>query len=188
MKEFQKGLTLIELMAVIVMIVIVTSIVFGNYGVGNQSMALERAGNKLYQDLRLALNTSMAGSATYTGVGVYFDESNEEQYIIFKDLGTSSSPGDNAYNGSSEDLYVINIEKGVTICDLKTMSGSSASTLYVNFKSPYPSVFLNGQTNYYQSVTACGYNPCVISIVLCNDSGRTRTVTVNNAGKIEISN
>lgn len=190
MKNFQKGLTLIELMAVVTMIMIVTGIVFGSYGIGNQSMALERSANKLYLDMRLALGSSMSGNADYDGVGVYFDKSgaNAGQYVIFKDLN-----GDNMY-GSGEDLYVIKIEREVIISDLKDKSGVSVNTMNINFKSPYPNVYLNNV--YYQNIDAydaitnpngCG-SPCVVSIVLRSTNGKTKTVTVNNAGKIELTN
>lgn len=172
--DFQKGLTLIELMAVVTMIVIVTGIVFANYGIGRDSLALERAGQKLYQDFRLAINVSMAGSTQYKGVGIYFKtntDTDRRQYIMYKNI-------DDDWNYPADSETVINIEPGVEIGSIT--SGSPITTAAIYFKSPYPTTYLNSTPTRIPSSIS-------IQLRMINDHNRTRTVTVNNSGMINIT-
>jgi prepilin-type N-terminal cleavage/methylation domain-containing protein len=190
--NFQKGLTLIELMSVVAMVTIVTGIVFANYGIGRDSMALERASQKLYQDFRLVINTAMSGSNEYSGVGIYFDESNSTQYIIYKDTNDNRIYD----SGGGETLYTINIESGVKISDIAKTSGvltynggGNTNIGAIFFKSPYPTVYLNpSATNSIQGIER--YTVEQISIVLSTtDTGniRTKTITINNSGMVNIN-
>ncbi len=171
--DFQKGLTLIELMAVVTMIVIVTGIVFANYGIGRDSLALERAGQKLYQDFRLAINVSMAGSTQFRGMGIYFNTSTDtdrRKYIMYKDMN------DNRVRDAGDIDTVINIEPGV---EIGSISSGSPTTIY--FKSPYPTTYLNSAT------PSRVPNSISIQLRMINDYNRTRTVTVNSSGMINIT-
>ncbi|MDD4409057.1 MAG: type II secretion system protein [Candidatus Pacebacteria bacterium] len=191
--NFQKGLTLIELMAVIAMIVIVTGIVFSNYGVGKNSMALERAGQKLYQDFRLAINTSMAGSTTYSGVGIYFDKSNstaDRKYIIFKDIN-----GNRVYDSGVDLANTINIEEGVKICNFSKSAsvpnydGDVTGNYYgVFFKSPYPTTFLNPRSGSGYETQGIFRTSQTLSVELCmiDNASKKRTVVVNSSGMVNI--
>lgn len=182
---FQKGLTLLELMAVVAMIIIVTGIVFASYGIGKDSMALERAGQKLYQDFRLTINAAMAGSTEYKGVGIYFNnstEANSKVYIIYKDLNTSN----NRIYDSGEELYTINIEDGVKICDIRNVSDTSVTTSTIFFKSPYPTTFLNPSSG--DETQGIYRTPNSIKIELCmiDDENRTKTININSSGRVNI--
>lgn len=190
-KIFQKGLTLIELMAVISLIIIVTGIVFANYGIGRDSLALERTSQKLYQDLRFAVGTSMSGMQGIYGIGLHFDtNSSETRYIIFKNSADISAY--NTSNGSANifPLKTTNVvdwvamESGVKILSLNNTAGTSVDSLDVFFRSPYPTTFLNN--TYYQNASDCSPD-CVVTIVLSNnDETRTKIITINNAGMINI--
>lgn len=186
--NFERGLTLIELMAVVAMIVIVTGIVFANYGIGKDSMALERASQKLYQDFRTAINSSMAGSSNNLGVGIYFDrtsDANSKRYIIYQD--TTASNNRVRSTDGTEDLYSISIEDGVKICDIRNTSNTSVTTSTVFFKSPYPTTYLNPSSS--DDTVGIARTPVSISIVLCmvSDNTRTRTVAVNSSGMVNIT-
>jgi type II secretory pathway pseudopilin PulG len=175
-------------MAVVAMIVIVTGIVFANYGIGKDSMALERAAQKLYQDFRVAINSSMAGSENNAGVGIYFDRTtsdNSKRYIIYQDEGGETANRVRSSDGS-EDLYTVSIEDGVKICDIRNTSNTSVTTSTVFFKSPYPTTYLNPNSS--DDTIGIARTPVSISVVLCmiSDNSKTRTVSVNSSGMVNI--
>jgi len=191
---FEQGLTLIELMAVVSMIVIVTGVVFTTYGLGRDSMALDRSSQKLYQDIRFALGNSMSGVDGATGVGIHFDKSaSEVKYIIFKNPTTSTSQ---TFDANSLNIYPskgvaitdwIKMEDGVKILSFKNATGGTSDTnSNVFFRSPYPTTFLNG--TYYQNKNTCApQTECTLSIVLStNDGSKTKTISINNSGMIDV--
>ncbi len=198
MNKFQKGLTLIELMAVVTMITIVTGIVFANYGIGRDSLALERASQKLYQDFRLVINMAMAGSTTDAGYGIYFNISTEEdrkKYIIYKDIEDGSGEGNRIYNPPSETLYEINLEAGVEIGEISRSSlvlgynGEGTGNLAaIFFKSPYPTTFLNPDSSLPIRGAFRQSNQTIsIKLRMTKDHNKTRTITVNSSGMINVS-
>jgi len=189
---------MIELMAVITMIIIVTGIVFANYGTGQNSMALERSSQKLYQDLRFAVSNSMSGIEGNYGNGIHFDidtTGSIYKYLIFK----NAISGEYTFTGNSTNIFPsrgvdvnaandwVKLEDGVKIISFKnTAGGTTDKVLNVFFRSPYPTTFLNG--TYYQNSTDCSpQTDCTISITLStNDGTRTKTITINNAGMIDL--
>ncbi|MCK9578478.1 type II secretion system GspH family protein [bacterium] len=193
-KDFSQGLTLIELMAVVTMIIIVTGVVFATYGIGRDSLALDRSSQKLYQDLRFALANSMSGIDGATGAGIHFDKSGSTtSYLIFKNPTSSTSQ---TFDTDSLNIYAsrgvlisdwIKLEDGVKIISFKNISGgTSDNSLNVYFRSPYPTTFLNGI--YYQNKTNCvPQSDCTVSIVIgTNDGSKTKTITINNSGMIDL--
>lgn len=193
-KILKQGLTLIELMAVVAMIIIVTGIVFATYGVGNSSLALDRASQKLYQDLRFSLVNSMSGIDGATGAGVHFDKTGSTtSYLIFKNPTSSSA---NNFDANSLNIYPskgvsaldwIKLEDGIKIISFKNASGGTSDTVAdVFFRTPYPTTYLNG--SYYQNKTSCSpQTDCTISIVIgTNDGSKTKTITINNSGMIDL--
>ncbi|MDD5639578.1 MAG: hypothetical protein PHR47_02110 [Candidatus Pacebacteria bacterium] len=196
-KFFQKGLTLIELMTVVAMVIIVTGIVFANYGTGQNNMALERSSQKLYQDLRFAVSNSMSGIEGNYGNGIHFDidtTGSIYKYLIFKnpiDEYTFTTNSTNIFPSRGVDVNSDNdwvkLENGVKIVSFKNKDGGTADkVLDVFFRSPYPTTFLNG--TYYQNSTDCSpQTNCTVSITLStNDGTNTKTITINNAGMIDL--
>ena len=57
----KKGFTLIELLVVISIIGIISAFVLVDYGKNNDTFSLERASQKILQDLRLAQQKSLSG-------------------------------------------------------------------------------------------------------------------------------
>jgi prepilin-type N-terminal cleavage/methylation domain-containing protein len=85
-----KGFTLVELLAVISIIVLLTSITLPNYRTGDQNMSLERSAHKLSLDLRraqgMAVSVSSFEGEYPFGYGIYFNLNQSDSYIIFADL------------------------------------------------------------------------------------------------------
>ncbi len=174
-KTDKKAFTLIELLVMISMVGILSAMVFANYGKSNQGLALDRATQKLSQDLRrteeLAL-AGVAGGAGTNGYGIYFDKTsgNQTKYIIY---GNNNA---NPYYEAGTDTVqeTVNIESGIKICDIQDNS-VSANNLSVSFIPPDPTTYVGSNYTGHEA-----------SILLCvaQDNTQTRTVDVNNTGRI----
>ncbi len=130
-----KAFTVIELLVVTAIIVLLTSLLFANYRVGDRQLALQRAANKLAQDLRrsqeLAVSAKEFAGDIPGGYGVYFDLDDIKHYILFADLDS-----DQAYSGVDEKVEEITLEGTAKIIDLQPVS--AASSLTVVFIPPDP--------------------------------------------------
>jgi len=183
---FQKGFTLVEMMVVVSITVIFSAMVLGNSGVGKEGLAIERAGQKLQQDLREVQEMAMSGSfvSGANAVGVYFNEAAPTTYIIYNNTNA------NYYYEAGTDsiLKTITIETGIKICDTLSNSGiidndngtiTYPATISVSFAPPEPVTRIQNDNTLHN-----------VSIVLCvtNDNTKTRTVNINNVGRIDISN
>jgi len=85
--EIEAGFTLIELVTVVSVIIILSSLVFGNYQSSRDTLALDRAAQRLSQDLRRASELSLSNYQETQGsqaIGVYFNINNPLQYILFQ--------------------------------------------------------------------------------------------------------
>lgn len=176
--SFEKGLTLIEMITVIVIVAILATMVFGNYGKGQEGLALERAGQKMLQDTRRTQEMAMSGAlgSGVNAVGLYFDKASgsETKYLIYNNTNA------NYYYESGTDTTAeqINIESGIKICDIKDNS-TSVNNISVSFMPPEPVTRINSNYSGHEA-----------TIVLCiiSDTSKTRTIKINNLGRIEINN
>ena len=168
-----KGFSLIEVIAVLAIIVIITGIVIFNIGTERQNSALLRSAQNLSLNLRRTQSFALS-SKTYktTGVpcgwGVHFNEASSTSYIIFADLASAQDCSDEDFiraSNSSEDFEVTNLEAGITINSL------SNNLSDVVFTPPDPTVkFTPDQTS--------------VSVVLINKNGATRAININKTGFI----
>jgi len=160
-----KGFTLVELIVVTGIILFLSALVFPNFNLGEKNLALERSAAKLVQDLSRAREMAMSARkeeicqpAKLSGYGVYFNLS-------------LSLVGPDRYqlralctNSSSKVIEVINFEKGVKLQPF-------AGWKMVNFYPPDPTVEAN---------------MVEITLALKTDLTKTKTITVNKAGLINI--
>jgi Tfp pilus assembly protein FimT len=182
---FEKGLTLTEMLVVISIVIVFSSMVFANYGKGQESMALERAGQKLGQDLRRAQEMAMAGSfdSSTNAVGIYFNESSSTSYILYYNYNTDPV---NFYYQSSTDLSkeVISIEEGVKICNIKNNDVDVPSDdISVSFAPPEPVTRIQNDNYNHEA-----YIILAPEAENCATTTKTRTIKVNNVGRIEVNN
>lgn len=173
-----KGFTLIELLVVIAIITIFSAIVFVNYGNTSALFALDRSSQRLAQELRSTEEMALGeqpGSGV-TGYLVYFvlDATN---YIRIADHGN------NLYSGDDTDPQTINMESGVKICTMKYDSVTIDTNLSVSIVAPDPKVYV-GNGSY---APATGHEATVV-LCLTSDVTKTRTVKINSAGRVDISN
>lgn len=178
---FEKGLTLTEMLVVISIVIVFSSMVFANYGKGQESMALERAGQKLGQDLRRAQEMAMAGSfdSSTNAVGIYFEESSPTSYILYYNYNANFYYEGDSVDSQEED---INIEEGIKICNIKNKD-VEVPNISVSFAPPEPVTRIQNYNSEYEAF-----------IILapeaenCATTTKTRTIKVNNVGRIEVNN
>jgi len=186
---FEAGFTLIELMIVISIILFLSPMVITNYNAGERRFSLERSAHGLAQDLRDAEEMALTGEETPAsfdksfpagGYGLYF-EANQDSYVLFADCD-----GDGSYDASGvasscssassapgesypEKIKEFSMESGVVISDLYP-----STPLAVLFFPPQPIITLN---------PIPGNMEAVITLEL---DGRTKTVSINTAGLIDV--
>jgi prepilin-type N-terminal cleavage/methylation domain-containing protein len=192
MKNFEKGITLVELVVVVVIIAVFSSILISDFPQIKRQYALSRATYKLAQNLRKVQDmglsgvkiTNDAGQAITVkeGYGLYVNIGTQpaRQYLLY---GNSCEPADYkyTYGGSCNDFLIDTInadedQAGVYIKEIDYINGTAVS---INFNPPNP--YINIVDNLGNSYTS-------ISIVLALSSNPsiTRAVAINTAGLIEV--
>jgi len=116
----QKGLTLIELMTTISIILIISFFIFPNYQNMRKELALQRVAHKIAQDLRRTQESAM--SAKCSPCEISFDADEEDSYEVLGDT--------------------VNLEKWVKIKSLSPIS--LEDELAISFFPPSPITSING--------------------------------------------
>jgi prepilin-type N-terminal cleavage/methylation domain-containing protein len=157
-----QGLTLIEVLVVISILLIILGITIQSFRYFQGNEALSDSAEKIINILRMAQSRTLAseGSSQY---GVYFNDiTDPQQYILFK-LFDSVSYNDPLRNTSSDEVH--EISKSVEIYDIDLVSGHE-----VVFSR------LSGET----------LNSGTVSLWLKSDHSKTRTVSIETSGKITL--
>jgi len=163
-RNIESGFTLIEMLAVLAIITVITGIVIFNVGTERQNSALLRSAQNLSLNLRRAQAYALSSKKFMTdidvpwGWGVHFFGAGSTNYVIFADRDNNKIRTD-----SSEDLETVNFENGISL--------GSSNINDVVFAPPEPTtVFTPNQT--------------VASVVLINKNSVTRVITINKTGFI----
>ncbi len=174
-----KGVTLIELMVVISVVGILSSVMFVDFGGIEKQLALKRAVYQLAQDIReteeMALgsiaNISCSSGKTVCGFGMYFHPApNDNFYTIFADCANDCQNNNYAKDSGDTEIRQIFLEKTITL-----QKALPARPLSLIFSAPDPVVWING-INWGEET----------EITLQTPAGETRKVRVNSAGRVEI--
>jgi len=180
-----KGFTLIEILIVISIIVILSIFVFVNYRTGQRELALERATNKLVQDLRyiqkMALElTVVPGTdiAPSGGYGIYIDIQSPTQYILFADCDKNReyTTNENVCGGQRPELIeTVQLEREVEISEICFNSKcDNIERPYIIYLPPDPITFIRGG------------DEARITLRLRENPNRTKTIFVGFLGVIYI--
>jgi len=186
-RQFDKfyGLTLVEMIVSISMIVIIAALFIANYQSINKRSDLIMTAQNLVADLHYAQNNTL-GLSKYNGVvpsggwGVHFDTASSSNYVIFADL---NGPGEIGYMSYDDGEGYINygarlIELPPNIYISSITIGAGTTTMSnVTFLPPDP------KTNIYDgSATST-----LLKIELTeNKNNSTKTIQVNFLGLIEV--
>ena len=188
-KNFQEGITLIEIVVMLALIAIFSSILISDFPKIQRQFMLSRASHKLSQDIRRAQDLALSGrrpaeedeGEKIAGYGIYFNTSTPTQYKIYEDKVVDSLFDKKYTDGEDvENIDMADFASGVHIKEINPDKSSSAS---INFSPPNPLVML----------TVGALEPTSIEIILCMntycseaDSPTFRIVSVNKSGLIEI--
>lgn len=174
------GFTILELMVVIFVITILTTIYLAGYRSGEKSFRLQRAANKLASDIRRAAELSMSAKdskdscagITANAYGIYAVSLAPTSYKLYAD----TAGNDRLYSPSDCVIEDIKLEKGVIIQDINTVPKKAS----ISFQPPDPQTFIKwtNPDDETGSVT--------ITLGLQNDPTKIRKVTVNRSGLIDI--
>jgi competence protein ComGC len=164
----EKGLTFIEALVVIFIVVILASIAIANFPEGRKQLKLQRAAHKLVQDLREVQEMATSAKEYECLMGLYL----KGYGINFIDEADFYSLRARCENGSYQDFEVksIDFEEGVEIKELKK-DNSSVASVDIFFYPPSPETDLEGANE--------------IKITISIDTSQ-KVIKVNKAGLIEI--
>ena len=166
----QKGFSLIELIAVIAIMGIASTIVIAQYSDSRDSKALFLGAKQIANDVRTAQNYAfgaLAVGGTNPGYGIRFSNGSSS-YIIFADKDdnkTRKADGD-------EDIQTVNFPEGVTVQSLK-VDGSDTDPVDIVFTSPYGEACIN-------TISGSAIN---IKIKISNSAG-VEIIDISGSGKI----
>jgi len=176
-----KGFTIIELLVMVGVLAVMSSILFIDFGKDNKKFALERSTQKLAQDIRRSqqmAKSALSGTVNTTGYGVYLSKAggSNTQYIVYRNENV------NPYYEAGTDIIVetTSLEAGISICDIKDNNVSeSDNTMSISFEPPDPISYIEG--NYFG-------HEAEITVCVASDASQLKKILINNSGRIEISN
>lgn len=190
-----RGITLIEVLVVVFIIALLSTILVGDFPKIRKQFALTRAVYRLSQDLRRTQDMSFSGqSISNLGIksyGLYIDLNvlGNKKYIIYADRGTTP---DNKYSLTTFDTYCSNIIQGYTgdciieMIDLSRvepdvvislLQNTNGQKVDINFEPPNPTITITSLVN---------ASRVQILFALGSDLTKQRIVYVNTSGLIEI--
>ncbi len=172
-----KGFTLIELVVVVMIITLLSTVILAGIQTNRAPRALKSAVQELAVNIRkaqsMAISTQRVGEEVPCGYGLYFDKTNPTSYILFAE--TDSDPDcaniNRLYNGPSERVRIIKFSSS-----LVEIASTEPDPFSIFFIPPDPETSIN-----YPSVVS----EATITLKAKGDLSVKR-VRVNIAGRVEI--
>lgn len=216
--KYKRGVTLIELMVVIVIFMILTGITIFSYGKFNSSMSIQNLADDVSLAIRraqgYAIGVKNYGTGFATGYGVHFSanganisslyKGSTKSFILFADLSDDKSYDDAGICGTlsqtNECLEILSITSADQISLISyTSSGVQndaplSSSLDIMFKRPTPEPYFCYRVNYASNPTGnCDSISSTISsirikVISPNNLNSYKIITVSNNGQISVSN
>lgn len=142
-----KGFTLLELLVVLAIFIIITSIVLANYPLFKDGISLKKTAQQIAIAIHEAEVYAMAVKSfndQFSGYGAHF-ESGSSSFVLFSDIDD-----DNVYDAGTEEVKIYAIQTNDKIYDLCGNQNSPApdvcglASVDIIFLRPNPIVILNG--------------------------------------------
>jgi len=179
----QRGVTLVEIVLILGIIAILSSIILPNYKDARAQFALERSAHKLAQDIRRVAEMALSSSECPVGTtcvgtvppryGIYISL-NPPRAILFAD--TNSPVG--MYTSGDDLIEELNIEQEVFIKDINV--GSPPKKTSITFEPPAPTVKIKWDSDGDDGASV------IITLALKSNQLKIKTVTVNKAGLVNV--
>lgn len=178
----EKGITMVEILVVIFIIAVFSSILLANLPKIARQFALTRAVYKMSQDFRRAQDMGFSGQQVkginVKGYGVYINLNNtslgNKRYIIYADMNDDQQYAEGT-DYIVETVDFSQTESGIII---NKIENTNNKWIDINFKPPNPTITITSLLP--------GTNKVQIIFALESDLLKTRMVSVNTAGLIEV--
>lgn len=207
--KYDRGVTLIELIVVIAIFTIVSSITIFSYSKFNSSLSLQNLADDIALSVRKAQGYAI-GVRGYNGVfgegyGIHFTANSNisdltagsnKSFVLFANVNGDNSydhnsPGCGSPTASNECLEVLEIKSSDKISEIRAGNHTlnSDGTLNIFFKRPNPEPTFCAKNS---GSTACNFgegNISTVEIKILNDKdpGVYKTITISNNGQISVS-
>ncbi|MFH1979026.1 MAG: type II secretion system protein [Patescibacteria group bacterium] len=162
------GLTLIELLTVMAIIALLSTVVLSNYREGQKRYALAQAAQKMASDFRRAQNMAISGinigNGKYCGYGISFP--NDNSYIVYAE---EFSPCNQVYNSSDPVIEEVFLPVGIRI------KSTSPNKVYVFYKAPEPITSIK-----------TGVSSGTIVLEVTDTLLPTKRITATNSGLVQV--
>ncbi len=181
----RRGFTLVELMVVVAITVILSTILLARTRQPTRELELKVAAQNLSADLRGVQGLALSGGSVscggvdmvpYYGLRIQADSSGQATYYIFADCNRN-----NIYDSSSNDFITNTITLNNIFVNSTTPASGGADWLDIVYSPPGPSVAIDGSIFSYPNTGEFTIELCHIGITtLCS------SVKGNTRGNVEI--
>jgi prepilin-type N-terminal cleavage/methylation domain-containing protein len=193
----EKGITLIEMLIVIFIIALLSGILMVDFPKIKRQFALTRAVYRMNQDLRKIQDMGFSGEQlegiSPKGYGIYInlDDANlgNKKYIMYADVDDDQKYTEQTEVICSaqepnkdcviEEIDFSQVEVGVFINTIENTT--NGRWVDINFKPPNPTTTI---TNL--ATVPSGINRVLVIFTLDSDSSKTRIISINTSGLIEL--
>jgi len=175
------GFTLIEMLVVLFVVAVISSLLIASYRTGQKQYALDEAAQNLVSDLRLVQSMAMSGTGiyqSYYNYGIYFKK-NASSYQLFGDKDNDcfyTSTG----NPNQRDTVIETTQLPQNVIIAQVSPAVTPPGLHVCFAPPAPTTYFN-QVNNPSSVPQAS-----ITIQYGSDAALVKTVIINSAGAVKV--
>lgn len=197
-KIFSKGLTVLELLVVIGIMAVISTVVLSHYPEFGGSLSLGRVARETALSVRQAQAyglgvRGLTGSVQYPPYGIFFSQETPNEFILFADLNDSGAgngfydPGDGCGSDNTECVEQYDYSSKEYIAELCTMNGDSGDCdetvddFSITFKRPEPEAYIRSSASPSQL-----YNGALVRLVSRKYPAKQQLVRVWVTGQISV--